>query len=196
MLVTQVEIFIEHLVDAILYKEPRRLKDLAGEKQLAARELVDAQNYDAVMGLLREKVAKELLASSIREMLEKHLGERFKLFEKQSLTCTTLKETGEKEIWDISDIERVWRTRHEIVHEGRVDLQRNDFEHALFACTWVQTFLTVQAQAVYGLSVDGEASFNAVAGLFREEKQFVLFALYVGWVVSGSLGKLTVKRKY
>src|ERR1700730_6234227 len=44
MLVTQVEIFIGHLIDVILSAEPRRLKDLAGDKQLNFRELVDAQD--------------------------------------------------------------------------------------------------------------------------------------------------------
>jgi hypothetical protein len=80
MLITQVEIFINHLIDVILSDEPRRLKDLAGDKQLNFRELVEARDYETVMARLREKVAKEVLDSSIREMLEKHLGHRFNLF--------------------------------------------------------------------------------------------------------------------
>jgi hypothetical protein len=144
MLVTQVEIFTDHLIDVILSKEPRRLKDLAGDKQLNFRELVDAHDYEAVMARLREKVAKEVIDSSIGEMLEKHLGQRFGLFEKESLTCTTLRESGEKEAWGISDIEGIWKTRHEIVHEGRLDLNQTDFERALFACSWLETFLSVR----------------------------------------------------
>src|SRR5436309_8337018 len=49
MLVTQVEIFIEHVVDVILIKEPRRLKDLASEKSLTASELVDLGSYEDVI---------------------------------------------------------------------------------------------------------------------------------------------------
>jgi hypothetical protein len=82
MLVTQVEIFIEHLIDVMLLAEPRRLKDLAGEKQLNFRDLVDAQNYESVMASARKKVIKEVLDSSIRDTLEKHLGQRFNLFKK------------------------------------------------------------------------------------------------------------------
>lgn len=194
MLVTQVEIFIDHLIDVILSKEPRRLKDLAGDKHLNFRELVDAQDYDTVMARLREKVAKEVLDSSFREMLEKHLGQRFSLFEKESLTCTSLKESGEKETWGIPDIERIWQTRHEIVHEGRLDLNRNDFERALFACSWLETFLSVRAQAVYGLTVHEDATLKIYAALFEKAKPYALFSLQIGWAVSGFLKQVKVKK--
>jgi hypothetical protein len=194
MLVTQVEIFINHLIDVILTKEPRRLKDLAGDKQLNFRELVDAQDYETVMARLREKVAKEVLDSSIREMLEKHLGQRFGLFEKESLTCTTLEESGEKAIWGISEIEAVWKTRHEIVHEGRFDLNKNDFERALFACSWLETFLSVRPQAVYGLTVDSDSTLKMYAALFDKAQPYALFSLQVGWALSGFLKQVKVKK--
>jgi hypothetical protein len=194
MLVTQVEIFIDHLIDAILSKEPRRLKDLAGDKQLNFRELVDAQDYETVMARLREKVAKEVLDSSIRETLEKHLGQRFNLFDKESLACTTLRESGEKETWGISDIEGIWKTRHEIVHEGRFELNRNDFERALFACSWLETFLSGRAQAVYGLTVDSDSTLRIYAALFDKAQPYALFSLQIGWALSGFLKQVKVKK--
>lgn len=177
MLVTQAEIFINHLIDTILSAEPRRLKDLGGDKQLNFRELVDAHDYETVMARLREKVAKEVLDSSIREMLEKHLGPRFGLFDKESLTCTTLRESGEKDTWGISDIEAIWKTRHQIVHKGRSDLNKNDLERALFICSWLETFLSARAQAVYGLTVDSDSTLNMYAALFNETQPYALFNL-------------------
>lgn len=194
MLVTQVEVFIDHLLDVILSKEPRRLKDLAGDKQLNFRELVDAQNYESVMALLREKVAREVLDSSIREMLEKHLGQRFGLFEKESFTCTTLGESGERETWSVLDIEGIWKTRHEIVHEGRFNLNQNDFERAIFACSWLETFLSVRAQDVYGLPVDSDSTLKVYAGLFAKAQPYALFSLQMCWALSGFLTKLEVKK--
>jgi hypothetical protein len=194
MLVTQVEIFIGHLIDVILSKEPRRLKDLAGDKQLNFRDLVDAHDYETVMVRLREKVVKEVLDSSIREMLEKHLGQRFDLFENESLTCTTLTESSEKETWGISDIEGIWKTRHEIVHDGRFDLHRDDFERALFACSWLETFLSVRAQAVYGLTVDSDSTLQIFAALFDKAQPYALFNLQISWALSGFLKQLKVKK--
>jgi hypothetical protein len=194
MLVTQVEIFINHLINSILSKEPRRLKDLAGDKQLNFREVVDAGDYEAVMERVRGKVAKEVLDSSIREMLGKHLGQRFGLFDHESLTCTTLKESGEEETLGISDIEGIWKTRHEIVHEGMFDLNRNDFERALFTCSWLETFLSVRAQAVYGLAVDSDPKLKAYAALFDKAQPYALFKLQVGWAVSAFLNQVKVKK--
>jgi hypothetical protein len=194
MLVTQVEIFIDHLIDAILSKEPRRLKDLAGEKQLNFRELVDAQDYETVMARLREKVAREVIDSSIRDMLEKHLGERFGLFNKNMLTFTTLKESGEKETWTINEIETIWKTRHAIVHDGRIDLDKNDFERALFACSWLETFLSVRAHAVYGLTVDSDSTLKIYAALFDKAQPYALFNLQIGWALSGFLKQVKVKQ--
>jgi hypothetical protein len=194
MLVTQVEIFIDHLIDVILSVEPRRLKDLASEKQLNSRELVDAQDYETVMARLREKVAREVVDSSPREMFEKHLGQRFGLFDKESLTCTTVKDSSEKESWGISEIEANWKTRHEIVHEGRLDLNQSDFERALFGCSWLETFLSVRAQAVYGLTVDSDSKLKMYAALFDKVQPYVLFNLQICWAASGFLSKLKVKK--
>jgi hypothetical protein len=195
MLVTQVEIFIDHLIDVILLKEPRRLKDLAGDKQLNSRELVDAQDYETVMARLREKVAKEVLESSIRDMIEKHLGQRFRLFEKESLTCATLLDSGEKETWSVLDIETIWETRHEIVHEGRLNLSRKDFERALFGCSWLETFLSFRTQAVYAVDVDSDMALKVRAALFDKVQPYVLFTLQVSWAIFGFLNRLKLERK-
>lgn len=190
MLVTQVEIFIEHLIDVILLAEPRRLKDLAGDKQLNSRDLVDAQNYETVMAWLREKVAKEITRSSVREMFEKHLGQRFGLFNQESLTCTTLNESGQEETWGISEIEAIWNTRHQIVHEGRLDVNRRDFERSVFYCSWIETFLSFRAQEVYGLAVDSASMLEMYSSLYDKVQPYVLFTLQVGWGLSGFLNRM------
>lgn len=194
MLVTQVEIFIDHLIDVILSAEPRHLKDLAGDKHLNFREVVDAQNYETVVARAREKVAREVVDSSTREMFERHLGQRFRLFDKESLTCTTVKESGEKETWGISEIEAIWKTRHEIVHEGRLDLKQSDFERALFACSWLETFLSVRAQAIYGLTIDSDSTLKIYAAIFDKTPPYALFNLQIGWALSGFLTKLKTKK--
>jgi hypothetical protein len=195
MLVTQVEIFIEHLIDVILLAEPRRLKDLAGDKQLNFRDLVDAQNYESVMASARNRVIKEVLDSSIRDILEKHLGQRFNLFKKESLTCTTMEESGEQKTWGIIKIEAIWNARHQIVHEGRLDLSRSEFEQALFGCSWIETFLSVQARTMYGLSIDSASKLYMHAAFYDKVQPYVLFCLQVGWAFSGVLREMTIRKR-
>jgi hypothetical protein len=142
------------------------------------------------MGRLREKVAKEITRSSVREMFEKHFGQRFNLFKKESLTCTTLNESGQQETWGISEIEAIWDRRHEIVHEGRLDVNRSDFERSLFCCSWIETFLSRRAQEVYGLGVDSAAALKVHSSLYDKVQPFVLFNLQVSWGLSGFLSKL------
>lgn len=190
MLITQVEIFIEHLTDVILSVEPRRLKDLASDKQLNCRELVDARDYETVMARLREKVADEVIRSSPREMMEKHLGTRFRLFEKGSLTCTTVEDSGETRAWGIDDIERTWKTRHEVVHEGRIDLSEIEFERALFVCSWLEIFLSVRAQAVYGVAVDSDTKLRLLNSLFDTGQRYVSFNIRLCLALSGILDEL------
>lgn len=170
MIVTQVEIFIEHLIDVILSAEPRRLRDLAGDKQLTARELVDAQNYDAVMKQLRQKIAKEVLSASPREMFERHLGQRFKLFRKEDLIFRRKNPSGEKEDWGIVEIEAVWKTRHRIVHEGQLEVDKGTFEYAFAGSLWIETFLSVKAREQYGLSIDSPEVLDISARMFNLSK--------------------------
>lgn len=192
MLVTQVEIFIEYLVDTILLHDPRRLKDLAGEKQLNFRELVDAQNYDNVMARLREKVEKEILDSSIRDMLDKHLAKRFQLFEVNSLICTTVNESGQQEHWTILDIDEIWRIRHAVVHDGRLDLSRATFERGLFVCCWLEAFLTRKAVEKYGWQVRS-AYPDQYVEFFEKAGPYGMFSLQVCLATSDFLKNLTAK---
>jgi hypothetical protein len=194
MLVTQVEMFIEHLIDVILLAEPRRLKDLAGDKQLNFRDLVDAQNYESVMASARDKVIKEVLDSSIRDTLEKHLGQRFNLFKKESLTCATLEESGEQKAWGIVEIEAIWNARHQIVHDGKLDVNRSEFEQALFGCSWIETFLSVQARDKYNLSIDSTSKLDVNAAFYDKPQPYVLYCLQVGWALSGVLSKMTIRK--
>ena len=195
MLVTQVEIFIEHLIDVILLADPRRLKDLAGDKQLTSTDIVDAQDYQTVMGLLRAKVAKGVIGSNTRDMLEKHLGDKFELFEKQSLKCATMKEEGgNKETWDIAKLITIWETRHEIVHEGRLDITRQDFDSAAFGCAWLESFLSRRAQDVFGLAVESDRNLKLISGLFEKPTPNVLGLLLTQWATIRLLDNVRVKR--
>ena len=163
MLVTQAEIFIEHLIDVILASEPRRLKDVAGDKQLMANELVDAQNYDVVMKRLREKVSKEVIGSSTRDMFLKHLGQKFKLFRNEELIFKRKNSLNEREDWGIVEIEAVWETRHRIVHEGRLDVDETYFEYAFAGLLWIETFLSFRAREKYGLAIDSPQTLDVMA---------------------------------
>ncbi len=162
MLVTQTEIFIEHLVDVILSTDSRRLKDLAGEKNLTTVELVDLQDYGAVMKRLREKVSKEITASSTQDMFIKHLGKRFGLFRKEDLVFKRPHAPGKKQ-WDIDDIESVWTTRHKIVHEGELLAGKTFFDDTFGGCVWLETFLSFQAREKYGLTIDSPDYLNSMA---------------------------------
>jgi hypothetical protein len=170
LLVTQAEIFIEHLIDVILASEPRRLKDLAGDKQLTANELVDAQNYDVVMKRLREKVAKEVIGSSTRDMFLKHLGKKLKLFRIEELIFKRRNSLNEREDWGIVEIEAVWETRHRIVHEGRLDVDKTYFEYAFAGLLWVETFLSFKAREKYGLAIDSPETLNVMAKMIGLSK--------------------------
>jgi hypothetical protein len=194
MLVTQVEIFIERLIDVILLAEPRRLKDLAGDQQLNFRDLVDAQNYESVMASARKKVVKKVLDSSIREILEKHLGQRFTLFEKESLTCTTLEESGEEKAWGIAEIETIWNTRHQVVHEGKLNVNRSEFEQALFGCAWIETFLSLRARDTYGIIIDSTSKLDTLAPYYDKAQPHVLFSLQIGWGISGLFRQMKIRK--
>lgn len=194
MLVTQVEIFIEHLIETILLADPRRLKTLAGEKQLTSNEIVDARDYDTVMARLREKVSEEVIGASTRDMLEKHLGRRLGLFDPKTLKYETLSEASGKEKWDISQLEKIWQTRHQIVHEGRLDITELDFERAIVGCAWLESFLARRAQVVYGLTIESERHLQLVAGLFENSGEFLLDILLIQWATVGLLGGVVVNR--
>jgi hypothetical protein len=170
MLVTQAEIFIEHLIDVILASEPRRLKDLAGDKQLAANELVDAQNYDVVMKRLREKVAKDVIGSSTRDMFLKHLGQKFKLFRNEELSFKRKNSLNESEDWGIAEIEAVWETRHRIVHEGRLEVDQVYFGYAFAGLLWIETFLSFKAREKYRLTIDSPETLDTMAKMLGLSK--------------------------
>src|SRR5690348_12756542 len=127
-------------------------------------------------------------------MLEKHLGKRFGLFDKEALNCTTITDLGGEEHWSIREIEAVWKIRHEIVHEGRLDLTRGNFETALFVCSWVEAFLGICAQRVFGLVVDSESTLRMYADLFEKPQRYTLFVLQTTAAFAGFLSTAKVKR--
>ena len=144
---------------------------------------------------VRKKVVKEVLDSSIRDILEKHLGERFKLFKKEALTCTTLDDSGGQECWGIAEIESIWNTRHEIVHGGKLSVDRSAFERALFGCTWVLTFLSRRARDTFSLEVDSLSKLDLFAALYNTAQPYVIFNLQATWVASGIIGNLKMRPK-
>jgi DNA-binding Xre family transcriptional regulator len=155
MLCTEMEIFIEHLIDVILTKEPRRLKDLASAKQLSVAELMDCEDYDAVLRSLRRKVSKEVTDSSTRDMFLKHLGQRFGLFSEQELSYLRYGDQENIKLkWGIAEIEQAYATRNKIVHEGQLVANEDFFYTVLAGFLWLTAFLSWKAQKKYNLTVD------------------------------------------
>jgi hypothetical protein len=155
MLCTEVEIFLEHLIDVILMKDPRRLKDIASQKQLTAAELVDLKDYDNVMREVRRKAIKEIINSNTRDVFVKHLGNRIGLFEEKELVWKNARRK-----WGLSEIEAAWKARHEIVHEGRLPCTKEYFQQVLGGFLWLVAFLSFRARKEYAISVDDDLQLN------------------------------------
>jgi hypothetical protein len=155
LLCTEMEIFLEHLIDVILTNDPRRLKDIASHKQLSAAELVDLKDYESVMREVRQKVSKEIINSNVRDMFLKHLGHRLGLFEEKELLWKNAQPR-----WDISDIEYAWGTRHKIVHEGQLPCTKEYFNRVLGGFLWLQAFLSLRAKEKCGVGIDNELQLN------------------------------------
>jgi hypothetical protein len=166
MICTEVEIFIQHLIDVILTSEPRQLKGRWSEKQVSAGELVDLGDYRAVMKHVREKVSKDVVDSSARDMFMKYLGKQFGLFRDEEFVFRRLNEGKTPENWGIAEIEALWNTRHLIVHEGQLPVDRGQFDVASGRCLLLEAFLSFRAREKYGMAVDSPQNLDQIAKLF------------------------------
>jgi hypothetical protein len=61
-------------------------------------------------------------------------------------------------------------------------------------CSWLETFLSVRAQAVYRVVVDSDSTLKMHAALFDKVQPYVLFSLQVNWAASGFLSELSRKK--
>jgi len=131
-LCTELEVYISHLVAAILRYEPRLMKSLASGKTLSTVEIVDSGDYEVVMDKLRDKIVKEVVDANARDMFLKHLGERFDLFSEDDFhyhtppneSLNSRKKLPTEGIlrqpWGIQDTVAAFEKRHAIVHEGQL----------------------------------------------------------------------------
>jgi hypothetical protein len=161
MAVTEIEIFLEHLIDVILAKDPRRLKGLAFNKQLTAAELVELANYEDVMRRLRQKVSKQVLDLPAKEMFVR-LGGDFDLFREEEFVFRANPK------WGIAEIEAVWKTRHKIVHEGELPVAEEYFNSVFLCFAWMMNFLSFRARKNFGLQVDYDFMLNAAAAGYKK----------------------------
>jgi hypothetical protein len=167
MLCTQMEVFMEHLIDVILHSCPLRIKDLASEKKFTAAELVDFRNYEEVMHAVRRKVSKEVTEDSTRRMFEHHLGSRFGLFRKEELFCRKPLSDKIGPNWGMTEIESAFNMRHKIVHEGDLSCTPDYFDSVWHGFLWLVTFLSQKARAKYHLPVSVEDEFDMWANTYR-----------------------------
>jgi hypothetical protein len=158
MLCTQLELFVNHLLDVVLAAEPRRLLDLASDKEMKAREIVELGNYDEVLQRLRDKVIEEIDREGTREKFEKHLGKRFGLIQPSQIRIAPafpgLPLDAFKE-WDLERLVDVFERRHRIVHRGEFSVL--DYEELgkvqLFFMA-IQTVLAINAASKYSIRFD------------------------------------------
>jgi hypothetical protein len=170
-LCTELEIFISHLVRAILRQQPRLLKSIASQKNLTTNEILDLETYPDVVSRLHDKVVKEIIDSSARDMILRHLGERLNLFTDSEFVYNVAKTSWWQNlakmprwqdvlgdppaVWGLQEIESAFSRRHEIVHEGKLPLKdAREFVQISTGFQWIVTFLSVKAVDKYGLQVD------------------------------------------
>lgn len=182
-LCTELEVFISHLVSTILLTEPRMLKSLASSKSLTTGEILELGAYEDVVGKLHEKVIKEIIDSNARDMLVKHLGNRFGLFTESEFgfDSKTKREFFQARYgkvydikeglhWGMHDLEEAFAKRHSIVHEGTLPIQdMQEIDHIASGFIWTMLFLSVKAVRKYHLAVEDRwmlimlAAFHAIA---------------------------------
>jgi hypothetical protein len=165
-LCTELEIFISHLVHAILSVEPALLKSIASEKSLTGSELAECSSYQEALGRIHAKVAKEIVDSSAQKMFVRHLGSRLGLFSEADLFFTPdrsirnvvspdSKTTPTRRRDALAEITKAFQQRHATVHEGMLpvtDVDAFKSMHVIFS--WAQVFLTVQAARKYPVRLD------------------------------------------
>jgi hypothetical protein len=158
MLCTQLELFINHLVDVVLAVEPRRLMDLASDKQMTAKEIVELGEYDRILQRLRDKVIDEIDREGTRGKFVKQLGERLGLIGADQIKIAPTFEglrPGVFKEWDLERLVAVFEQRHGIVHRGELSVSDLDYlEKVGLFFGAIQTVLTINAVRKYNVKLD------------------------------------------
>jgi hypothetical protein len=131
MLCTELEVFITHLVDALLANDPRQLLSIASEKNLSTAEILEAKDYEGVLSKVRERIANEITNSNTERMFLHHLGKRFRLLsEAELIPAEVLKPKPPVDLmmlnlhgWNMQELDTVFKIRHDIVHRGLLPIQ-------------------------------------------------------------------------
>jgi len=162
MLCTQLEVFIGHLIDVTLATEPRLFLQLAPDKELKAKEILELADHEAVMRRLRDKVADEVDRAGTRDKFIKHLGERFGLIEESQIKVAPRFEgpsaDGFKD-WNLDRVVSLFDERHRVVHRREFPVQDISYlRDAYLIFVAVETVLSVNAVRKYNVRLDGPGS--------------------------------------
>jgi len=170
MLCTQLEVFINHLLDVVLAAEPRKILDLAPDKELSAKEVLDLGNYDAVMQRVRDKIVDEVDRAGTRDKFSKHLGQRFKLIDTSQIRIVPPQGVDPSQFkdWNIDRLDQVFGERHRIVHRGELLIQDSNYLSlvSLFFKA-IQTTLTINAVRGYPVVLDSRTSAAMALGVAK-----------------------------
>lgn len=168
---TQLEIFVKDLLDAVLRAEPRRFLDLYPEREVKAKEVVQANDYGTLMQRLRDKVIDEIDRQGTRQKFSETLGAKFGLLKEQELCFKFREQTHSYIKWNIDNLVEIFDQRHSVVHRGArpiTDVQ--DLSRVQVYFGFVETVLTINAVRRYGvpitpLSVGMIRSYGRVVGI-------------------------------
>ena len=169
MLCTELEVFIGHLIDRVLTKDPRMLKSVASKKHLSASDIVDLKTSEAIFQALRDKVVKEITDCNARDMFLSQLGERFQLIEECDFQTQKIKSLEQNGFFGFSKVEEIFRFRHEIVHRGTLLLNDADYiGNTVGMFQVLQYHMTRRAISKYGLILDSGES-EAIFRLYSQK---------------------------
>lgn len=90
VLCTPLELFINHVVDIVLIVEPRQVMDLASDKKVMAKEIVQLGDYREVLRCLRENVIDEIDREGMRRKFTEQLDKRFGLISESQIGITPI----------------------------------------------------------------------------------------------------------
>ena len=159
MLCTEMEIFIEHLIETILTSHPIKLKDCAPNKLRA--QIPDVPDFNQVKALSHE-VADRLLRKSTRDLFLGILSGKLNLFHEAELHAE-----GFREPWTLKEIEQAWAMRHAVVHDGDLPVTKEYFQTVNAGLIWLQVFLSLCARREYNLKIDDATYLDTFAEMFK-----------------------------
>ena len=176
---TQLEIFVNDLLDAVLRAEPRKFMDLFAKKNLTAKEAVEAGDYERVMELLRGKIIDEIDRQGTRGKFVKLLGEKFGLIEESEINLTFPGQAGPACKWNIDKLVEIFDQRHRVVHRSELTVTDEDYLRRIQVFfSAIEAVLTINAVRRYNVrlgpvSVDMAQMMGPLIGVPRSHmKEF------------------------